>query len=143
LQIKLAYTPKSTIRHEGGLASHNGAGTDKGNIFLDGVDRTGFLGRLGSCVTETRCTVYAWALMDNHVHVLVRSGERGISTLTRRLLTRQRGTNENTNGLLRYYFPKGTDFRTISEKEVALVVKNLNNRPRKCLNYLNTPRGVP
>jgi len=53
----------------------------------------------------------------------------------------QRGTNENTNGLLRYYFPKGTDFRTISEKEVAIVVKNLNNRPRKCLNY-QTPHEV-
>ena len=62
-------------------------GINRGNIFLDDVDRTGFLGRLGSCVTETRCTVYAWALMDNHVHVLVRSGERGISTLMRRLLT--------------------------------------------------------
>ena len=62
-------------------------GADKGNIFLDDVDRTGFLERLDACVTETRCTVYAWALVDNHVHVLVRSGERGISTLMRRLLT--------------------------------------------------------
>jgi IS30 family transposase len=53
----------------------------------------------------------------------------------------QRGTNENTNGLLRYYFPKGTDFRNISEKEVALVVKKLNTRPRKCLNY-QTPHEV-
>jgi IS30 family transposase len=53
----------------------------------------------------------------------------------------QRGTNENTNGLLRFYFPKGTDFRTISEKEVAAVVKKLNNRPRKCLNY-QTPHEV-
>ena len=49
----------------------------------------------------------------------------------------QRGTNENTNGLLRYYFPKGTDFRNVSEKDIALVVKKLNNRPRKCLNYQN------
>jgi len=53
----------------------------------------------------------------------------------------QRGTNENTNGLLRQYFPKGTDFRNISEKEVAIVVKKLNNRPRKCLNY-QTPHEV-
>jgi transposase, IS30 family len=53
----------------------------------------------------------------------------------------QRGTNENTNGLLRYYFPKGCDFRSISEKEVAFVVKNLNTRPRKCLNY-QTPLEV-
>jgi len=53
----------------------------------------------------------------------------------------QRGTNENTNGLLRYYFPKGTDFRKISEKDIALVIKRLNNRPRKCLNY-QTPHEV-
>lgn len=53
----------------------------------------------------------------------------------------QRGTNENTNGLLRQYFPKGTDFRNISEKEIAIVVKKLNNRPRKCLNY-QTPYEV-
>jgi REP element-mobilizing transposase RayT len=62
-------------------------GTNKENIFLDDIDRTGFLERLSFCVTETRCAVYAWALMDNHVHVLVRSGERGISTLMRKLLT--------------------------------------------------------
>jgi transposase, IS30 family len=53
----------------------------------------------------------------------------------------QRGTNENTNGHLLFYFPKGTDFRAISEKEVALVVKKLNNRPRKCLSY-GTPYEV-
>jgi len=53
----------------------------------------------------------------------------------------QRGTNENTNGLLRYYFPKGTDFGKVSEKELALVVEKLNNRPRKCLNY-RTPHEV-
>jgi hypothetical protein len=53
----------------------------------------------------------------------------------------QRGTNENTNGLLRYYFPKGTDFRKVSEKELALVVRKLNNRPRECLNY-QTPSEV-
>jgi IS30 family transposase len=53
----------------------------------------------------------------------------------------QRGTNENTNGLLRQYFPKGTDFRNIPEKDSAMVVKKLNNRPRKCLNY-QTPHEV-
>ena len=53
----------------------------------------------------------------------------------------QRGTNENTNGLLRYYFPKGTDFSAVSEKDVALIVKKLNNRPKKCLNY-RTPHEV-
>ena len=47
----------------------------------------------------------------------------------------QRGTNENTNGLLRQYFPKGTDFRMVTQKDLAFAVKKLNHRPRKCLNY--------
>ncbi len=53
----------------------------------------------------------------------------------------QRGTNENTNGLLRFYFPKGTDFRRLSEKALARAVHKLNNRPRKCLGY-QTPQEV-
>lgn len=47
----------------------------------------------------------------------------------------QRGTNENTNGLLRQYFPKGTDFSKISKEDLAFAVKKLNHRPRKCLQY--------
>ena len=47
----------------------------------------------------------------------------------------QRGTNENTNGLLRQYFPKGTDFTKVTDKDLAIAVKKLNHRPRKCLYY--------
>jgi IS30 family transposase len=53
----------------------------------------------------------------------------------------QRGSNENTNGLLRRYFPKGSDFRAITEAALASVVKKLNHRPRKCLDY-RTPHEV-
>ncbi len=53
----------------------------------------------------------------------------------------QRGTNENTNGLIRQYFPKGTDFRDISHHEVRRVEKRLNNRPRACLGF-RTPAEV-
>jgi len=53
----------------------------------------------------------------------------------------QRGTNENTNGLIRQYFPKGTDFRDISHYEVRQVEKLLNNRPRACLGFC-TPAEV-
>ena len=53
----------------------------------------------------------------------------------------QRGTNENTNGLLRQYFPKGTDFRNVTEEDLAFAVKKLNHRPRKCLNY-RSPQEV-
>ncbi|CUS33561.1 hypothetical protein COMA1_11222 [Candidatus Nitrospira nitrosa] len=53
----------------------------------------------------------------------------------------ERGTNENTNGLLRDYFPKQTDFSTITAHRLASVVEELNNRPRKCLAY-RTPAEV-
>lgn len=47
----------------------------------------------------------------------------------------QRGLNENTNGLLRQYWPKKTDFKKISKEEVSSVLLQLNERPRKKLNY--------
>jgi hypothetical protein len=45
----------------------------------------------------------------------------------------QRGTNENTNGLLRQYFPKGSDLSTISDEHLRKVADELNDRPRECL----------
>ena len=53
----------------------------------------------------------------------------------------QRGTNENTNGLIRQYYPKGTDFRDVSHPEARQVEKLLNNRPRACLGF-RTPTEV-
>jgi IS30 family transposase len=53
----------------------------------------------------------------------------------------QRGTNENTNGLLRQFFPKGTDFKKVSDVGLDKAVALINNRPRKCLNY-RTPNEV-
>ncbi|GAA3898855.1 IS30-like element IS1655 family transposase [Halomonas cibimaris] len=53
----------------------------------------------------------------------------------------QRGTNENTNGLIRQYFPKGTDFRQVTDAKLRKVVEKLNDRPRKRLGY-RTPAQV-
>ncbi|MGP9656180.1 IS30 family transposase [Halomonas sp. AOP35-4E-18] len=53
----------------------------------------------------------------------------------------QRGTNENTNGLIRQYFPKGTNFRQVTDAELRRVVRKLNDRPRKRLGY-RTPAQV-
>ena len=49
----------------------------------------------------------------------------------------QRGLNENTNDLIRFFFPKGTNFLLVSDEEVAEVVHLINSRPRKCLGYLS------
>lgn len=53
----------------------------------------------------------------------------------------ERGTNENTNGLIRWYLPKGTDFATVSDEEIARIEWALNNRPRKRLGW-RTPLEV-
>jgi len=47
----------------------------------------------------------------------------------------ERGTNENTNGLLRQYLPKGTDLTQVTSEQLQSHVRALNHRPRKCLDF--------
>jgi IS30 family transposase len=53
----------------------------------------------------------------------------------------ERGLNENTNGLIRQYFPKNYDFRSITDQDTLFVEQRLNNRPRKSLNF-QTPNEI-
>ena len=53
----------------------------------------------------------------------------------------QRGANENANGLIRQYLPKGMDMRALSKPQLAKTLERINNRPRKCLGY-KTPSEV-
>jgi len=62
-------------------------GINKSTIFNDDQDRTKFLERLEKNIVEARCSIYAWVLMTNHVHLLFKSGGKDISTVMRRLLT--------------------------------------------------------
>ena len=53
----------------------------------------------------------------------------------------ERGTNENTNGLIRRYLPKGTDFNQINKKQLMIIQEKLNNRPRKIIGF-KTPKEI-
>ena len=62
-------------------------GTERKHIFHDSQDYRNFLNRLGTVLGETETPCFAWALMPNHVHLLLRTGQVSISTVMRRLLT--------------------------------------------------------
>jgi REP element-mobilizing transposase RayT/uncharacterized protein YoaH (UPF0181 family) len=62
-------------------------GIEKCLIVRDETDRLGFVSRLGQLSEECRTPVYAWALLDNHAHLLVRSSDYGLPRFMRRLLT--------------------------------------------------------
>ena len=53
----------------------------------------------------------------------------------------ERGANENANGLVRQYLPKGADFTAVTDAELAHIMQRLNSRPRKCLD-MKTPNEV-
>ena len=62
-------------------------GIEQRKIFIDDLDRNHFLDRLGKILTETDTSCFAWALIPNHFHLLLRTGSCPISTVMRRLLT--------------------------------------------------------
>jgi IS30 family transposase len=53
----------------------------------------------------------------------------------------ERGLNENTNGLIRQYIPKGKDIDDLSDEDVAKIIEKINSRPRKCLGF-KTPNQL-
>jgi putative transposase len=62
-------------------------GINKTDIFKDDQDKSLFVERLGQNVIKGRCSVYAWVLMDNHLHLLFKTGQQGISAVMRKTLT--------------------------------------------------------
>jgi len=62
-------------------------GIERGRIVADDRDRGAFLTRLGAAAAATGTVLYAWALLPNHAHLLLRSGPRGLPPFMRRLLT--------------------------------------------------------
>ena len=62
-------------------------GIEKRRIVDDDSDRREFVSRLGRLAGETGTSIYAWALMSNHAHILLSSGRQGLAKFMRRLLT--------------------------------------------------------
>lgn len=62
-------------------------GIEKCRIVDDQIDREGFVSRMGKLAIETQTAIHAWALLDNHAHILLRSSTYGLSGYMRRLLT--------------------------------------------------------
>ena len=91
--------------------------------------------------TRSRLSVTHDNGRENHLHYQL-TDDLGIKTyFADPYSSWQRGSNENANGILRRYFPKGTDFSQISQTEIDDVVWEINSKPRKCLGY-NTAQEV-
>jgi putative transposase len=78
---------RSRIDAPGALHHVIARGIDRQPIFSDNTDRNGFIDRLGEILTDTKTACYAWALIPNHFHLLLRTGATPIPAVMRRLLT--------------------------------------------------------
>jgi len=78
---------KSRIDAAGAIHHVIARGISKADIFSDDADYKSLLNRLGAILNATKTVCYAWALMPNHLHLLLRTGNAPISTVMRRLLT--------------------------------------------------------
>lgn len=82
---------KSRIDAPGALHHIIVRGIERHKVFLDDEDRSNFLDRLGGIIAETGTGCYAWSLIPNHFHLLLKTGRVSIATLMRRLLTGHAG----------------------------------------------------
>jgi IS30 family transposase len=106
-----------------------------------GETKRAIVGRLAAVPRSLRKTLTLDNGTENTLHEEITEQIGAKCYFARPYASWQRGTNEQTNGMVRWYLPKGTDFRNISEEEVAEVESRINNRPRKCLKY-KTPQEV-
>jgi len=78
---------KARIDSPGALHHIIVRGIERRKIFYDDSDRNNFLDRLGIILIDTKTPCFAWALIPNHLHLLLRTGIAPIATVMRRLLT--------------------------------------------------------
>jgi REP element-mobilizing transposase RayT len=84
-------------------------GIERRKIFYDDIDRDNFLNRLGAILTDTKTPCFAWALIPNHLHLLLRTGVAPIATVMRRLLTGYAISFNRRHRSYREYVKKGID----------------------------------
>lgn len=99
------------------------------------------ISRLSGLEPEKRLTLTTDNGSENASHKLITEKLGTTCYFARPYHSWERGTNENTNGLIRYYLPKKTDFKLISNERIKQIENILNNRPRKRLKWL-TPLEV-
>ena len=99
------------------------------------------ISRLGALPHKFRRTLTLDNGTENAKHEIITKGIGIKCYFAHSYASWERGTNENANGLVRWYFPKGTDFAKITDEQIATVENLLNNRPRKCLGF-RTPIEV-
>ena len=78
---------KARIDASGAIHHIIARGIDRNIIFQDDFDRNNFIDRLATILNETKTVCYAWALIPNHFHLLLRTGLAPVATVMRRLLT--------------------------------------------------------
>ncbi|MDI6687721.1 MAG: transposase, partial [Desulfobacterales bacterium] len=82
------YMPRKSRTDAPGAFHHIIArGIERSDIFKDNADRNNFLNRLSRIIKETNTRCFGWALIPNHFHLLLKTGDMPISTVMRRLLT--------------------------------------------------------
>lgn len=91
--------------------------------------------RLGSLREEFRKTLTVDNGSENADYEKIETSLHTLCYFAHPYSSWERGTNENTNGLIRWYFPKGTNFGTIPDEAIKAVEEALNNRPRKRLGW--------
>jgi IS30 family transposase len=106
-----------------------------------GETKRAIVGRLAGLPPALRRTITLDNGTENTLHEEITAEIGARCYFARPYASWQRGTNEQTNGMVRWYLPKGTDFRNITEEEITAVESRINNRPRKCLKY-KTPLEV-
>ena len=111
-------------------------------VFITRLDRktaektsAAVIERLGRLPEKARQTLTLDNGTENAAHERITEAVATKCYFARPYASWQRGTNENANGLIRWYLPKGTDFGKITDEELTRIESLINQRPRKCLGY--------